>query len=349
MEDAVKNMDWIHAARLMAPTLGHWHDWRWQMANRINSLPKLARLLGKAIMPGSERVIATYPLMVTPYYLSLMVDPRDQMDPIRRQCLPDPREMEDPADLTADPLEEGKHMPVDGLVHRYQNRCLVLVTNACAVYCRHCNRKRIWRDGGFEMTAKRLSAMVEYIGGQREIREVILSGGDPLTLNDDQLDWVLEAFRAIPHVEVIRIGSRIPVVMPMRITRELCAVLKKHRPLWLNTQFNHPVEITADAASACEMILEAGVPVSNQSVLIKGVNDNFEIMRSLLHGLQRAAVRPYYLFQADRVAGTTPFHADPATGREIMERLRQTTCGLCLPRYVMDMPGKAGKVPLDRN
>ncbi len=343
MEGTVTNIN-----RIMQPKVPHWQNWRWQMKNRISSLPQLASLFGPAVIRGCEGVVATYPLAVTPYYLSLLADPLDQMDPIRRQCLPDPLEMEDPVALTPDPLDEGKHMPVAALVHRYQDRCLALVTRNCAVYCRHCNRKRIWRNGSFEMTTGRLSAMLEYIAAKREIREVIISGGDPLTLSDDQLDWLLAAFRAIPHVEVLRIGSRIPVVMPMRITRKLCAILKKHRPLWLNTQFNHPVEITPDAQKACEMITEAGVPVSNQSVFLRGVNDSFEIMRDLLHGLQRAAIRPYYLFQADMAAGTSPFQADPACGREIMEKLRQTTCGLCLPRYVRDMPGKTGKVPLER-
>lgn len=338
----------ININRFSAPADKFWHDWRWQMKNRISTLPQLANLLGPGKIIPYAAVIATYPLAVTPYYLSLIADCRNQADPIRRQCLPDLQEMEDPPDMSADPLDEESHMPVDGLVHRYQDRCLILSTKNCAVYCRHCNRKRLWLADSCEITPQRLAAMTEYITARKDIREIILSGGDPLTLGDDKLDWLLGAFCAIPQVEVLRIGTRIPVVMPMRVTKTLCAILKKHRPLWLNTQFNHPIEITSDARRACEMILEAGVPVSNQSVLIRGVNDSFEIMRDLLHGLQRASVRPYYLFQADRVAGTAPFHADQATGIEIMERLRQTTCGLCLPRYVVDMPGKAGKAPLDR-
>ncbi|MDI6726309.1 MAG: KamA family radical SAM protein [Smithellaceae bacterium] len=331
---------------ILSMSAPQWNDWHWQMKNRVRTSAQLARLWGADVIEGCDRVVQAYPLAVTPYYLSLVGNIDDRMDPIRRQCLPDPGEIEEPPGMQDDPLEEGKHMPIPGLVHRYHDRCLALLTSTCATHCRHCNRKRIWQDTSFELTKDRFSAMREYITGRREIREVILSGGDPLILADGQLDWILGALRAIPHVEVLRIGSRTPVVMPMRITGALCAILKKHRPLWLNTQFNHPVEITPEAKRACEMILEAGVPVSNQSVLIKGVNDNFETMRDLLHGLQRAAVRPYYLFQADQVAGTCIYHADPAVGTEIMERLWQTTTGLCLPRYVIDKPGRAGKLPL---
>jgi len=237
-------------------------------------------------------------------------------------------------------------MPVPGLIHRYPDRCLAIVTGTCAVYCRHCNRKRRWRMDKPGRTRERLQAMVDYVARTPSLREVIISGGDPLLISERLLDWFLGALRAIPHVEVLRIGSRAPVTLPMRITPELCAMLKRHRPLWFNTQFNHAIEITEESAKACEMLLEAGIPVGNQSVLLRGVNDDYESMRDLLYGLERISVRPYYLFQCDPVRGTDHFRAEIWTGMEIMEMLWRNISGLCLPRYVLDCPGGRGKIPL---
>jgi lysine 2,3-aminomutase len=237
-------------------------------------------------------------------------------------------------------------MPVPGLIHRYPDRCLAIVTSTCAVYCRHCNRKRMWRGGKTIETRITLQTMVDHIARTPAMREVIVSGGDPLLLPEALLDWFLGALRKISHVEVIRIGSRVPVTLPMRITPELCAILKRHRPLWFNTQFNHSREITPESTRACEMLLMTGIPVSNQSVLLRGVNDNYEAMRDLLYGLERISVRPYYLFQCDPVRGANHFRAEFSTGMEIMERLWLNISGLCLPRYVLDCPGGRGKISL---
>lgn len=324
-----------------------WHDWRWQFRNRVRSLGHLARELKRPVsrLAPLKPVIRRYPLAITPYYLSL-INASDENDPLRRQCFPDPRELSFSLGGVPDPLDEEGTMPVPGLIHRYSDRCLAIVTGDCAVYCRHCNRKRMWREKGHRGGRERLQAMVEYVARTPSIREVIVSGGDPLMLSDGWLDWFLGALRAIPHVEVLRIGSRAPVALPMRITPELCAMLKRHRPLWFNTQFNHGREITAESARACEMLLMSGIPVSNQSVLLRGVNDDYETMRNLLCGLERISVRPYYLFQCDQVFGTDHFRAEVRTGVEIMEKLRRTISGLCLPRYVLDCPGGEGKIPL---
>lgn len=292
-----------------------------------------------------DKLVRTYPFCITPYYLSL-VEGDDENDPIGKQCFPDLRELDAAPGGMADPLGEEQQMPVPGLVHRYPDRCLALVTNGCVTYCRHCNRKRRWRKRMRAATQKDLQLMIAYIAHTPAIREVIISGGDPLTLNEGLLDWFMGELRALPNIEVLRLGSRIPVVMPMRVTKRLCRMLRKHRPLWLNTQFNHANEITTDAARACAMLLEAGIPLSNQSVLLKGINDSYEAMRSLLCGLQRIGVRPYYLFQGDDVAGTGHLRADISRGREIMEKLRKSISGLCLPRYILDTPGEEGKILL---
>ena len=292
-----------------------------------------------------EGVMHTYPFAITPYYLSLF-DPDDPADPLRRQCFPDPREIDPTAEGTDDPLDEEKAMPVPGLIHRYPDRCLAITTGVCALYCRYCNRKRMWGRRESERIRERLQTMVDYVARSTRLREVIISGGDPLFLSEKLLDWFLGALKAIPHVEVLRIGSRAPVTLPMRVTAGLCAMLKRHRPLWFNTQFNHPREITAESAEACERLLSAGIPVSNQSVLLRGINDDYETMRTLLYGLQRISVRPYYLFHCDPVRGTNHFRAEIWNGMGIMERLWRDVSGLCLPRYVLDYPGGRGKIPL---
>jgi len=324
-----------------------WNDWKWQFRNRIRSMRQLASIQQRPVasLAPCGPVLRTYPIAITPYYLSLL-DPADENDPLRRQCFPDPRELTFSLGGVPDPLTEERDMPVPGLIHRYPDRCLAIVTGTCAVYCRHCNRKRMWRSDKPARTRERLQAMVDHVARTPALREVIVSGGDPLLVSETLLDWFLGALRAIPHVEVLRIGSRAPVTLPMRITPELCAMLKRHRPLWFNTQFNHALEITEESTRACEMLLEAGIPVGNQSVLLKGVNDNYDAMRELLCGLERISVRPYYLFQCDPVRGTDHFRAEIRTGMEIMERLWRNISGLCLPRYVLDCPGGLGKIPL---
>lgn len=324
-----------------------WNDWKWQFRNRVRSLRQLASVLNRPVasLAACGPVLRTYRMAITPYYLSLL-DSADENDPLRRQCFPDTRELTFSLGGVPDPLDEEREMPVPGLIRRYPDRCLAIVTGTCAVYCRHCNRKRLWRTQKPGRTRERLQVMVDYVARTPTLREVIVSGGDPLLVSERLLDWFLGTLRAIPHVEVLRIGSRAPVTLPMRITPELCAMLKRHRPLWFNTQFNHAHEITEESARACEMLLEAGIPVGNQSVLLRGVNDDYESMRELLYGLERISVRPYYLFQCDPVRGTDHFRTEILTGMEIMERLWRNISGLCLPRYVLDRPGGGGKIPL---
>jgi len=326
-----------------------WSDWRWQYRNRVRSLEKFASAINAPVesFTAGEAVAETYPLAVTPYFLSL-IDATEDADPLRRQCVPDFQELDLALGEDDDPLGEQRAMPVPGLVHRYPDRALMIVTHACAVYCRHCNRKRIWCDQRPRSVKARLLRMIDHIERTPSLREVILSGGDPLLLSDGILDWLLGVLRAISHVEVLRIGSRAPVTLPMRVTSELASMLKRHRPLWFNTQFNHVREITPESTRACERLLMAGIPVSNQSVLLKGINDNYETMRELLVGLERISVRPYYLFQCDPVRGVNHFSVDIDKGMEIMEKLRLNISGLALPRYVQDCPGGRGKIPLQR-
>ena len=326
-----------------------WSDWRWQLGRSALRRDRLARILGEEAVAGPvwEDLLRQYPCRITPYYMSLL-RPGDAGDPLARQVIPDPRELEGRSGEDPDPLDEEKHMPVAGLIRRYGNRCLLLAADRCALHCRHCNRKRLWRRPASGSRRPRLRRALEWIARTPAIREVILSGGDPLTRDDGELDWLLGSLRAIPHVEVLRLGSRVPVVLPMRITEDLCRILQQHRPLWLNTQFNHPLEITEESAAACDRILTRGIPVSSQSVLLKGVNDRYEVLRDLFQGLQSIAVRPYYLFQCDAVTGTGHFRTSPAAGLEIMERLWKNLSGLCLPRYVQDLPGEGGKILLHR-
>ncbi len=325
-----------------------WSDWRWQIRHRIHTVSDLVQVVGLdgALRTQYRALIATYPCAVTPYYLSLM-DKDDPCDPIRKQCIPDIKEQEYGPDDKDDPLEEQQHEKVPGLLHRFPDRALLMVTDRCAVYCRHCMRKRFWKAMRGERSRKELLRMVDYVSSNPQIREVIVSGGDPLTLSTKKLDWLLSALRAVPHVEVLRVGSRMPVVLPMRIDQELCATLKKYRPLWFNTQFNHPREVTHEAARACERLLRGGIPVSSQSVLLKGVNDSLDVMRNLCHALQRISVRPYYVFQCDPVRGAGHFRTPLKTAIALAHGLRRTVSGLCVPTFVVDTKGHLGKVPLE--
>lgn len=331
---------------LKKPSRKEWSDWHWQLKNRVTDIDALNSPAVTRHRDKIRAVAAVYPMAITPYYISLIQE-TDEKDPVFAQCVPNSLETAFSAGLAEDPLEEDAHMPVPKLVHRYRDRCLAMVTETCAVYCRHCNRKRFWSRSNHISLKARFEKMIRYIAATPQIREVIISGGDPLTLDDAVLENILSALKAIPHVDVLRIGSRIPVVLPMRVTKDLCRLLKRHRPLWLNTQFNHPREITPEAERACRMLLEAGIPVSNQSVLLKGVNDSPEIMKDLLCGLQRISVRPYYLFHCDPVRGCAHFRTDPASGITLMEKIWRQCSGLCLPQYVLDAPGKSGKIPLN--
>jgi len=321
-----------------------WDDWRWQFRNRITSLQQLARFIPvpEERWLALQQVTRNFRIGITPYYLSLF-DPSNPHDPIARQSLPALEELLSQNTGEDDPLREEGY-PVPGLTHRYPDRVLLVITDTCAMYCRHCTRKRIMTEGAVRRIE--LDQMIGYIAAHPEIRDVIISGGDPLTLPTSRLEDVLARVRAIPHVEIIRIGSRVPCVLPQRIDAELCAMLEKYHPLWINVQFNHQRECTDEAMRACNLLLRAGIPLNNQSVLLRGVNDDIETMRALLHGLMRMRVRPYYLFQCDPVRGSEHFRTTLAQGIALLEQLRGHTSGLSVPTYVIDLPGGGGKVPV---
>ena len=314
----------------------------WQESLR-NSLTDPLQLAGRfAIDPAPLQAVARrYPLRITPYYLDLIQAPGD---PLWRQCVPDPAELI-VDDLLPDPLSEVHLSPVPGLIHRYPDRALILATTTCAVYCRFCTRKRSIGCHNHSQPAD-FSAPLDYIARTPALREVILSGGDPLLLDDERLDDLLGRLRVIPHVETIRIHSRLPVVLPERVTERLCGILKRYHPLYLNTHFNHPQELTPEAAEACRRLADAGIPLGNQSVLLRGVNDHAETLRSLFRGLLRLRVRPYYLHHADLVAGTAHLRTTIESGLTLIAALRNTLPGPAIPQYVIDLPGGRGKVPL---
>jgi len=324
-----------------------WNDWKWQLKNAVSSLEGLKRFIptAPACDERFERVISNYPLSVTPYYLSL-IDFEDPDDPVRRQAFPDPQETEFFQTGEEDPLEEESDMAVPGLIHRYPDRVLLQITNMCPVLCRHCTRKREWKNGLWTRSDGELRAMIDYLEKNKNVRDVLISGGDPLVLATKRLESILQRLRAIPHLEILRIGTRAPVVLPQRIDAELVTMLKKYRPLWINTHFNHPNEITREAIEACDKILCAGIPMNNQSVLLKGVNDSASVMLRLCRELVRTGVRPYYLYQCDPVKGAEHFRTSLRKGLEIIEGLRGHTTGFAVPAFVVDAPGGGGKIPL---
>jgi KamA family protein len=322
-----------------------WNDWRWQFQHRITSLGKLSKYLP---IPENEfhlrqEVVRLFRMGITPYYLSL-IDADDPNDPILRQAVPLKEEYLYRAAGEEDPLAEEKLSPVPGLTHRYPDRCLMVVSNVCATYCRHCTRKRIMAEG--TAPAINIDAMIDYIRRTPGIRDVVVSGGDPLCFSTIKLESILAKVRSIPHVEVIRIGTRIPVTLPQRVTDDLCTMLQRYHPLWINTHFNNPRECTPESASAIDKLLRAGIPVNNQCVLLHGVNDDVATMKSLMHALMRIRVRPYYVFQCDPVNGTEHLRTPVSKGIEIMEGLRGHTSGLCIPTFVIDSPGGGGKIPI---
>ena len=296
----------------------------------------------KTLSDSAKLVSARYPVRLTDYYSGLIRHPEDA---IWKQCMPDARELEDHTQCP-DPLDESALSPVPGLIHRYPDRVVLLVSNRCAVYCRFCMRKRLVGSGDAPMGADELHTALAYIAAHPEVHDVILSGGDPLMLDDKSLSKVLTGLREIPHVSIIRIGTRVPVTLPERVTPELCTLLRRFHPLYINTHFNHPDEITAASESACALLADAGIPLGNQTVLLKGINDSVDTMRSLMTGLLRLRVRPYYLHQMDLVQGTAHFRTSVRTGLEIMRGLRGHISGLAVPQYVIDLPGGKGKVAL---
>jgi lysine 2,3-aminomutase len=289
-----------------------------------------------------KSVIKKYPMKINPYYLSLI---RKKDDPIWKQCIPDKVELMDPTGLE-DPLHEDIDSPVPGLTHRYPDRVLLLVSNQCAMYCRFCTRKRKVGVPYKAITRKNLAKAINYIKEHREIRDVVLSGGDPLLLSTERLEPIIREIRNIKHVQIIRIGTRTLCTLPQRITKELCDMLKKYQPLYINTHFNHPREITKETRKACEMLADAGIPVGNQTVLLKGVNDSPRVMKELVQKLLTIRVKPYYIYQADLTKGTNHFRTDVQEGVDIIKSLVGHTSGLCVPHFIIDSPGGGGKIPL---
>lgn len=321
-------------------------DWRWQMRNRIRTVGELLeRFPDLGCAEEIRQAAHTFPLSITPYYASL-IQSTDASDPIFRMAVPQLDELVNPAYLSDDPLAEDEHMPVAGLVHRYRDRALVIVTTTCSVYCRHCTRKRTTGQRESTLTAEQLAQIISYLTAHPEIKDVIVSGGDPFTMATATLERILQAIRAVESVEIIRVGTRTPVVLPQRITNELVTMLRRYHPLFINTHFNHPVELTPEAAAACQRLADGGIPVGNQSVLMRGVNDNPRLLESLFRGLVRNRVRPYYLFQCDLVKGVEHFRTPISRGIEIMEYLRGRLSGLAIPTFVVDTPHGGGKIPV---
>lgn len=321
-----------------------WRDWTWQMRERIRTAESLSRWVSPTAdeREAIERLGDRFHFVITPYYAALM-DPDDPQCPIRRQVVPRLAELDDPSGV-ADPLDEVAHSPVKNVIRVYPDRIAFCVNNECALYCRFCLRKRMVGDLEWVMKKRELEDGLDWIRRNPEIRDVLLTGGDPLTFGDEKLDWLLGELRSIEHVEIVRIGSRLPVTLPFRVTDSLCRVLERHPPIWLHTHFNHPREITPEAAEACDRLLRAGVPVGNQSVLLRGINDDVATMKALCEGLVRIRVRPYYCYQAQLLEGTAHFRVPIEDGIALFRALRGRTSGFAIPLYVLDTPH--GKVPL---
>jgi len=330
-----------------------WQDWRWHIKNSVKDLDKFEELVGielpEETRDAFRRTTEKFPMSVTPYYLSL-IDPEDILnDPVFRQSFPSPDELKVMKGDMCDPLHEDMDSPVPGITHRYPDRVLFLVSNMCSMYCRHCTRKRKVGDRDSIPDFDQILQGIEYIRSNPAIRDVLLSGGDPFLLSNEYLDRILKELRSIEHVEVIRIGTRTPVVLPYRITDDLVEMLKKYHPLWINTHFNHPRELTGSARRALAKLADAGIPLGNQSVLLSGVNDCPRIMRSLVRKLVANRVRPYYLYQCDMSEGLSHFRTPVGKGIEILESLIGHTSGFSVPTYVIDAPGGGGKIPVMPN
>lgn len=332
------------------PTLSHreWNDWRWQLRNRITHLYQLERII--TLSENERKAFSLYrsllPLSITPYYASLL-DRVDPHHPLRRTVVPDIAEHFHGPGESDDPLGEEKDSPVPGLVHRYPDRVLFLVTNTCSNYCRYCTRSRmVGNENSNQSNFSNWQKAIAYIESQPKIRDVLLSGGDPLTLSDEKLEWLLSRLRRIPHLEFLRIGTKVPVVLPYRITPSLTRILKRYHPLWMSIHFTHPDELTPEVSQACERLADAGIPLGSQTVLLSGINDSVEVMKKLFQGLLRIRVRPYYLYQCDPILGSAHFRTPVKKGLEIIKGLRGFTTGYAVPTYVIDAPGGGGKIPL---
>jgi lysine 2,3-aminomutase len=324
-----------------------WNDWHWQLRHRLWTAAELGRVL--ELSPGErsalEQMAGHLPTALTPFYVSLL-DADDPDQPLRRSVMPSPGEFVTAVGEADDPLGEDHSSPVPGLVHRYPDRVLFLVSDHCAVYCRYCTRSRVVGSGEMSPDPRRWEAAFQYLECHPEVRDVLLSGGDPLTLSDQKLDHLLTRLRRIRHVEFVRIGTKVPAVLPQRINAGLVKMLRRHHPLWMSVHFTHPAELVPEVQRACERLADAGIPLGSQTVLLRGVNDDVETMRGLVHGLLRIRVRPYYLYQCDPISGSSHFRTSVARGLEIIAGLRGHTTGYAVPQYVIDAPGGGGKIPL---
>ena len=330
----------------VSPT--QWADYRWQLKNRVQSLARIEEHLELSAEERSGVLLTGTKLAsaVTPHYFNL-IEPRNPDCPIRRQIIPRVEEtFEDPHEMT-DPCGEDSHMPVPGLVHRYPDRVLFLVTDRCASYCRYCTRSRVVSGAGEQQLETKWEAAFDYLENTPEVRDVLLSGGDPLLLSNTRLERILSRLRSIEHIQFVRIGSRIPVFLPQRITPELCDILKKYHPLFISIHCNHPRELTVEVRDSLERLADAGIPLGNQSVLLKGINDSVEVQRALVHKLLLCRVKPYYLYQCDLIKGSAHLRTSIQTGLEIIEGLRGHTTGYAIPQFVIDAPGGGGKIPLN--
>jgi lysine 2,3-aminomutase len=333
-----------------AATDKEWNDWQWQIRNRIRHLDQLERMLrlSDAERSAVEMIQSRLPVGVTPYFMSLLAK-EDPDDPIRRTVIPTSAEFIKTPEEDDDPLGEDDQSPVPGLIHRYPDRVLLLVLDFCSTFCRYCTRSRVVGHGAIYPSRSRLEQAIEYIRATPAVRDVIISGGDPLTLNDERLNWLLFRLREIPHLEVIRIGTKVPAVLPQRITPNLVRMLRRYHPLWMSLHFTHPGECTPEAYRACERLANAGIPLGSQTVLLKGINDNVDTMKALCHHLLRMRVRPYYIYQCDPISGSSHFRTPVEKGLEIIRGLRGFTSGYAVPTYVIDAPGGGGKIPLMPN
>lgn len=325
-----------------------WNDWKWQVKNRITTVEELQKVV-KLTDEEAEKInnaLTRLRMAITPYYASL-IDPDNPECPIRKQAIPTERELHLGCADMEDPLYEDVDSQAPGLTHRYPDRVLLLVTDQCSMYCRHCTRRRFAGTTDKAIPMEHINKAIEYIKEHPEVRDVLLSGGDALLISDEKLEEIIKKLYEIPHVEIIRLGSRTPVVMPQRITDNLINMLKKYHPIYVNVHFNHPNEITEVSAAACEKLSNAGIPLGNQSVLLKGVNDQPAIMRKLVHGLLKIRVKPYYLYQCDLSQGIEHFRTPVSRGIEIIESLRQHTTGMAVPTFVVDAPGGGGKIPVN--
>jgi lysine-2,3-aminomutase len=325
-----------------------WNSWKWQIANRITTLEELEQVVNLTDdeKEGVKASLKKLKMAITPYYATL-IDPDDCNCPIRRQAIPTIHETKISKYDSNDPLHETLDSPVPGLTHRYPDRVLILITEQCSMYCRHCTRRRFAGHEDDSLSNKDILKAIEYIKEHKEVRDVLISGGDALCVSDEKLEFILQRLREISHVEVIRIGTRVPVVMPQRITNNLCNIIKKYHPVWINTHFNHPSEITEESILACKMLADSGIPLGNQSVLLKNINDCPYIMKSLMHELVKNRVRPYYIYQCDLSEGIEHFRTTVSAGIEIIELLRGHTSGFAVPTFVVDAPGGGGKIPMN--